>query len=119
MKGRVDPTKNVSAVDALVISERIAKPRPISMEDPQNLHPKEKVLEVARKKSPETSQNVPLRIIDLGSFEVLSDHGDAEDDGDVDEFSEGAGGIMSPPPPASWLKNTETSMQNEMRCRKV
>ena len=35
---------------------------------------------------PETSLNVPLGTIYLGSFEVLSDHGDAEGDGDVDEF---------------------------------
>ena len=81
------------------------------------MHPKEKVLEVAREEDPETSQNVPLGIIDLESFEVLSDHGDAEDDGDVDEFSEETTGIMSPPPPASWVKNTETSKHNEMRCR--
>ena len=44
-----------------------------------------------------TSQNVPLGTIDLGSFEVLSDHGDAvEDDVDVNEFSEEATGVMHP-----------------------
>ena len=37
----------------------------------------------------ETSHNVPLVTIDLGSFEVLSDHGDTvEDDVVVDESSE-------------------------------
>ena len=41
-----------------------------------------------------------------------------EDDGDVDEFLQAATGIVSPPPPASWFKNTETSKQNEMHCRK-
>ena len=73
-----------SVVGALVTSERIAEPRPKLVEDLRNLHPKEKVLEVARKKIPK--QNVLLGTIDLGSFEVLSDHGDAEeDDGDVDD----------------------------------
>ena len=44
------------------------------------------MLEVARKKEPETSQNVPFGTIGLGSFVVLSDHGDtAEDVVDVDE----------------------------------
>ena len=61
---------------------------------------------------PEISQNVTLGIIDLGSFEVLSDHGDAEDDGDVGEFSEEATKNMPPPPVASWFKTTETSKHN-------
>ena len=51
--------KNVSDVGTLVTSERIAEPRLISMEDSRNLHPKEVVLEVSKKKKPETSQNVP------------------------------------------------------------
>ena len=55
----------------------------------------------------------------FGSFEVLSDHGDAEeDDGDVDGFLEESTGMMPPPPPASWFKDTETSKHNEMHCRK-
>ena len=54
----------------------------------------------------------------MGSFEVLSDHGDAEeDDDDVDEFLEEATRIIPPPPLASWFKNTETSKHNEMHCR--
>ena len=48
----------------------------------------------------------------------MSDHGDAEDDGDVDEFLKEATGIASPSPPASWFKKTETSNHNEMHCRK-
>ena len=40
-----------NAVNALVTSERVAEPRLISMEDPRNPHPKEKVLGVARKKN--------------------------------------------------------------------
>ena len=52
VEAKVEPTKNVSVVDALATSERIAEPRLISMEDPRNLHPKEKELEVARKKIP-------------------------------------------------------------------
>ena len=54
LEGRVEATKNVSAVDALVTSE------------------------------PETSQNVPLGTINLGSCEVLSNNVD------VDDFSEDA-----------------------------
>ena len=67
---------------------------------------------------PETSLNVSLGTIDLGSFEVLSDHGDAEGDGDVNEFLEEDTGIVSPSPAASWFKNTETSNSNEMHSRK-
>ena len=51
VEGRVTPTKNVSAVDALVTSELTAEQRLTLMEDLRNLRPKEKVLEVARKKS--------------------------------------------------------------------
>ena len=51
VEGRVKLIENVTAVDALVTSERIAEPRFISMEDLRNPHPKEKVLEVARKKN--------------------------------------------------------------------
>ena len=65
---------------ALVTSERIAEPRLKLMEDPRNLHPKGKGVGSCGK------QNVLLGTIDLGSFEVLSDHGDAEEnDGDVDD----------------------------------
>ena len=53
----------------------------------------------------ETSQNVPLGTIDLGSFEVLSDHGDEVDgDGSTDETTE----MVPPLPPDSWFKKTET-----------
>ena len=58
---------------------------------------------------------MPLETIDFGS-----DHGDAvENDVDVDEFSEEATGIMSPPPPASWFKKTQRLQSiHEMHCRK-
>ena len=50
--------------------------------------PKGKGVGCFEEKEPEASQHVPLATIDLGSFEVLSDHGDAvEDDVDIDEFS--------------------------------
>ena len=61
---------------------------------------------------------MPLGTIDLGSFAVLSDHGDAEDDGEVDEFFEEATGIMPLPPLSSWSKNTETLKRNQRHCRK-
>ena len=65
---------------------------------------------------PETSQHVSLGTIDLGSFEVLSDHGDTvEDDVDVDESSEEATGIMPPLPLASWFKKTGTSKHTEVQ----
>ena len=44
---------------------------------------------------------MPLGTIDLGSFEVFSDHGDEVED---DESTE----MMPPLPPGSWLKKTET-----------
>ena len=53
----------------------------------------------------ETSQNVPLGTIDLGSFEVLSDHGDEMDD---DESTHETTEMMPPLPPDSWFKRTET-----------
>ena len=72
-----------------------------------------------KEEDPEASHIVPLKTIDLGSFEVLSDHGDAEDDDvDVDDFSEEATGIMPPPPPSSQFKKTETTEHNEMHCGK-
>ena len=51
----------------------------------------------------ETS-NVPLGTIVLGSFEVLSDHGD---DMDGDESTNDTTEMMPPPPPDSWFKRTE------------
>ena len=49
----------------------------------------------------DTSQNVPLVTIDLGSFEVLSDHGDeVEDDESTFEATE----MMPPLPPDSWME---------------
>ena len=104
VEGRVEPTKTVSAADALVTSERIAEPRLTFMEDHPTSAPKGKGAGSCEEEKPETSQNVPLETIDLGSFEVLSDRGDAaEDDVDVDEFSEEAAGVMPPLPPACLL----------------
>ena len=58
------------------------------MEDTRNLHLKGKVLEVARKKSQKHHKMcVPLVTIDLGSFEVLSDHIDTIEH-EVDEPSQ-------------------------------
>ena len=49
-KGRVKLTENVSAVDAVVSSEQIAEPK------------------LTEDEETETSQNVPIGTIDLGSF---------------------------------------------------
>ena len=103
-EGRVKLTENDSAVDALVTSEQIAEPKLTSMGDPQNLRLKGKVLEIARTKKTKTSQNVPWRTIDVGSFEVLSDHGD-EVDGDESRCE--ATEMMTPLPPGSWFKRTD------------
>ena len=45
---------------------------------------------------------------------VLSDHGDAEGDVDIDESSEEATGIMPPLPLDSWFKKAETSKHTEV-----
>ena len=66
-----------------------------------------------------SSQSVPLGIMDLASFEVLSDHGETiEDDVVVDESSDESTGTMPPLPPASWSKDTRISRCAEMHCRK-
>ena len=55
----------------------------------------------------ESSQHVPLGIIDLVSFEVLSDHGETiEDDVVVDESSGGSTGTMPPLLRVSWFNET-------------
>ena len=53
----------------------------------------------------ETSQHVPMETIDMGSFEVLSDHGDEVD---TDEPTFETTEMMSPLPPDSWFMRTET-----------
>ena len=59
------------------------------MKDHQHLHPGEKVLEIARNTKQDILHNVPLGTDDVGSIEVLSDHGDTtEDDGVVGESAE-------------------------------
>ena len=56
----------------------------------------------------------------MGSFEVLSDHGDTtEDDIVVDEFSKEFTGTMPSLPPDSWFKETRTSSHAETRCGEV
>ena len=102
---RVKLTGNVSAVDALVTLEQIAKPKLTSMEDLPKSAPKGKSVGNCDDEETETSQNVPLGTIDLVSYEVLSDHGDeVEDDESTNETTE----MMPPLPPDSWFKRTET-----------
>ena len=85
---------------------------------PEICTPKERVLEVAKKKIQQNHKMYHWRPSILGSFEVLIDHGDAaEDDVDVDKSSEDATEIMPPPTPASWFKKTDTSKHTEMHCR--
>ena len=66
-----------------------------------------------RRRPQETSENVPLGTIDLGSFEVLSDNGDTVEDDVVVESSEEAPGTMPPLPLALWFKKTKTSKHSE------
>ena len=107
-EGRVKLTKNVSAVEALVTSEQIAEAKLTSMEDTRNLRPKEKVMGSCEDEETETSEHVPLGTIDLGSFEVLSDHGDtADDEVEVDDSTDETTEMMPPLPPDSWFKKTE------------
>ena len=103
-EGRVKLTETVSAVDVLVTSEQIAEPELTSMVEPQNLRPKGKVLEIARTKKQRPHKNVPSGTIDLGSFEVLSDHGDEVD---VDEATDETTEMMPSLPLDSWFKRSE------------
>ena len=48
--------------------------------------PKGKGVVSCEEEEQETSQNVPLETTDLGPFEVLSDHGDTEEDGEESSF---------------------------------
>ena len=57
-----------------------------------------------------------MGVIDLASFEVLSDHGETiEDDVVVDESSDESTETMPPLPPASWFKDTRISRCAAMR----
>ena len=85
-KVKVEPTKIFFAVGALATSELIAEQRLTLTEDTRNLHTKGKGVGSCEEEEQETSQNVPLGTIDLGSFEVLSDHGDTEEDGEESSF---------------------------------
>ena len=60
-----------------------------------------------------------LGVVDLGSFEVLSDHGDTfEEYVVVDESSEESTGTVPPLPPVSWFKRTKTQRHAVIRCGK-
>ena len=84
---------------------------------PPKSAPKGKRVGSCEEEGRETSQNAPTATIDLGSFEVLSDHGDTvENDTAVDEFSAEATPTMPPLPPAPWFKKTRTSKHTEMHC---
>ena len=62
---------------------------------------KGKSVENCEDEETETSQNVPLGTIGLGSFEVLSDHGEEVDD---DESANETAEMMQPLQPDSWFK---------------
>ena len=85
---------------------------------PPKSAPKGKGVGNCEEEEQESSQNVPLGIVDLESFEVLSDHGETMADDDVVESSEESTGTMPPLPPVSWLKERRMSRYAEMLCRK-
>ena len=77
---------------------------------PPKSPPKGKGVGSCEEEEPATSQNVPLETMGLGSFDVLSDHGDtAEDDVDDDESSQEATETLPPLPFASSFRKTRTS----------
>ena len=76
------------------------------MEDLRNLRPGEKALEIAREEQ-ESSQHVPVGMIDLGSFEVLPDDGETMEDDVIDAVSsDEATGTMRPLPPRNALQES-------------
>ena len=87
-EGRVKLIENVFAVDALVSLEQIAAPNSHPTGETHNLRPTGKCVRNCEDEETETSQNVPLETIDLGSFEVLSDHGEVDVDESTHETTE-------------------------------
>ena len=79
MEVKVEPTKNVSA------GTHWSHQSGLQSQDINGGHPKSapkgKGVGSCEDEETETSQNVPLGAIDLGVFEVLSDHVDAVEDG--------------------------------------
>ena len=105
--GRAKPTKNVFGVDAFATPEKIAEPRTYVNGGPPRSAPRTKALEIMREEEQESSQNVPLGILDVGSCEVLSDHGETiEHDVIVDESLDESTETMPPLPLVSWFKET-------------
>ena len=85
---------------------------------PPKSAPRGKGVGNCKEEEQESSQHVPLGIVDLGSFEVLSDNGETiEDDVVVDESSDEPTGTLPPLPLVSWFTNTKISRYAEMRCR--
>ena len=108
VEGRVESTKNVSAVAKTNLNGGHPKSAP-----------KGKGVGSCEEEETKTSQNVPLGTKDLESFAVLSDDNDTiENEVEVDEFPEDTRGMMPPLPPASWFKKTETLKHAEMHCGK-
>ena len=101
---RVKLTENDSAVGALVTSEQIAEPELTSMRDPKICAQVGKCWKLRGRRNRNLTKSA-IGTIDVGSFEVLSDHGDEVDD---DESTYDTKEMMPPLPPDSWFKRTET-----------
>ena len=84
----------------------------VNGEDLRNLRPREKVLEIVRKKSTNHRKMCHWALLIWVLFEVLSDHGETiEDDVVVDESSDEPTGTMPPLPLVSWFKEGSKTWQ--------
>ena len=111
---------NAFAVGALVRSELDAEQRLTLTEDNRSLHPKEKGLEVAGKKTKKHRKTCLWEAIDLGSFEVPSDHGDTEEDGEESSFFDcwdEQSAVLQQADPWAW--NAPKSISSAKGCTSV
>ena len=87
---------------------------------PPKAAPKGKGIGSCEEEEQETSQNVPLGTIDLGSFEVLSDHGDTEEDGEESSFfdcQDEQSDVLQQADP--WARNAPNSLSSAKGCTSV
>ena len=116
---KVKLTQKVSGAGALTTSELLPIQSHVNGGPPKSA-PRGTGVGNCQDEEKETQGNVPLHTIELGSREVLYDHGHTtEDIEDIDEFpEEPTETMLPPPPPSSWLHKTKTrSTRGETTCR--